>query len=318
MTESGVNVNVGAFDGDRAGVFGSQAAEQLVHESTYLWGMLRSRGVDPDIWTALRRMSVGASWPARLLLQTNAGADGLHKHQPALQATRSVDATECGALAQPAWHAPASEGTQPFEFAISPAGVAWAEGALLDLAGVEVTPGLQWQVAADDDHEGMWYRSRIFQVAGMIDGVAVDGFVGCDEVHLAPGRQNYIDDPLTMTHLSGAWCTWATAYHDGSVEAGHAAFGRNGFGFGLRAADGAVSATTAVSGTVIRDDRGCPTHISFTIDGEEWEFDSDERGMPEQALPGPVRQAEGWFRRVGESRRPVVWCATPEIPAAEA
>jgi hypothetical protein len=319
MTQSDNTVSVGDFDGDRAAAFGAQPPDELVLESTYLWGTFRSRGADSDIWTALRRQCDGASWPARLLLQSNAGANGIRKYQPAVhtigQAARSVDAIEHGASACPAWHAPASEGAEPFDVAVSSTGIVWTEGALLALAGEEVTPGLQWRLPKGDDHEGMWYRSRIFQVAGTIDGVAVDGFVGYDEVHLPPGRQNYVDDPLTVSHLSEAWCTWATAYDDGSVEAGHVAFGRNGFGFGLRATGDAGSATTAVSGTVSRDDLGCPTHIAFDIDGDQWEFTADERGMPAQPLPGPVRQAEGWFRRVGEHRRPVVWCATPEVPA---
>jgi hypothetical protein len=315
MRHSGITVSVGAFDGDRASALLSQPPDELVLESTYLWGTLRSRSADPDIWTALRRLSDGATWPARLLLQSNSGAGGIRKHQPALQAARSIDATERGSSTCAAWHAPASESTESFDVAIRSTGITWNEGALVDLAGAEVTPGLQWRLPKGDDHEGMAYRSRIFQVAGTIDGVAVDGFVGYDEVHLPSGRQNYIDDPLTMSHFSEAWCTWATAYDDGSVEAGHVAFGRNGFGFGLRSTDGAAFATTVVSGTVTRDGQGCPTHLAFDIDGEAWEFSADDRGMPAQPLPGPVRQAEGCFHRVGENRRPVVWCATPEIPA---
>jgi hypothetical protein len=317
MTESGIiAVEVGAFDGDRAS--GAHSQDELALESTYLWGMCRSRGADLDIWTALRRLGADTSWPARLLLQSNAGADGIRKHQPDRQAARSVDATEHGAPACPAcpaWRSPAIDGAEPFDVAVSSAGIVWTEGSLLDLAGAEVIPGLQWGLSKGDDHEGMWYRSRIFRVAGTIDGVGVDGFVGYDEMHLPPGRQNYIDDPLTVSHLSDAWCTWATAYDDGSVEAGHVSFGRSGFGFGLRSTDGVALVTTAVSGTVTRGDRGCPTHIAFDIDGEAWEFDADDRGMPAQPLPGPVRQAEGWFHRVGERRQPVVWCATPEIPA---
>ena len=161
----------------------------------------------------------------------------------------------------------------------------------------------------------MWYRSRIFRATGAVDGVPVDGFVGCDEVHLAPGRQNYVDDPLTATHLSEAWCTWATAYDDGSVEAGHVAFGRDGFAFGLRSTDGVATVTTNVSGTVTHDAHGCPARIAFDVDGDRWEFVADARGFAAEPLPGPVRQAEGWCHRVGETRRPVVWCATPEVPA---
>lgn len=295
------------------------AGSGLVVDSTYLWGLFRSvpsPGVRPDIWSALRRLSGGASWPSRLLLQTNAGADGIAPHRPERQAARSVDAVATGTGATPGWHADATDGTEPLDLAIDGGGLRWSEGELVRLAGAEVTPGLQWYLPPGEGGEGMWYRSRIFRVDGTLDGVAVDGFVGCDDVHLAPGRQNYVDDPLTATHLSDAWCTWATAYDDGSIEAGHAAFGRDGFGFGLRSTDGVAVATTRVAGSVMHDERGFPAHIAFVIDGEAWEFGADPRGLPAQPLPGPVRLAEGWFRRVGETRRPVVWCATPEVPAS--
>ena len=292
------------------------AASGLVHDSTYVWGLFRSEGDPPDIWSALRRLSSGATWPSRLLVQTNAEADGIAQHRLHGQAARSVDAVASSAGATPGWHAAAIDGAEPFDVAIDADGLRWTEGALLQVAGVEVTPGLQWCLPPGRGGEGMWYRSRIFRVAGHLDGVAVDGFAGCDEVHLAPGRQNYVDDPLTATHLSDAWCTWATAYDDGSVEAGHAAFGRDGFGFGLRCTDGVATVTTDVAGSVTRDERGLPAHIAFDVDGEAWEFTADPRGLPRQPLPGPVRQAEGWFRRVGETRRPVVWCATPEVPAS--
>lgn len=292
------------------------AGAGLVIDSTYVWGLFRSAGERPDIWSALRRLSAGATWPSRLLVQTNAGADGIAQHRRERQAARSVDAVASGAAAAPRWRADETEGAEPFELAIDDAGIHWGEGGLLQLIGAEVTPGLQWCLPKGEGGEGMWYRSRIFRVSGTLDGVAVEGFVGCDEVHLAPGRRNYVDDPLTATHLSDAWCTWATAYDDGSVEAGHVAFGRDGFGFGLRSTDGVAAATTRVAGSVMRDGLGFPAHIAFVIDGEAWEFSADPRGLAAQPLPGPVRQAEGWFRRVGETRRPVVWCATPEVPAS--
>jgi hypothetical protein len=70
-----------------------------------------------------------------------------------------------------------------------------------------------------------------------------------------------------------------------------------------------------VVGEVVSVHDGCPVQITFDIDGEAWEFEADARGLALEPLPGPVRQSEGWFRRVGETRQPLVWCATPEIPS---
>jgi hypothetical protein len=283
-------------------------AHGLALESTYLWGLFRS--TTGDIWSALRRLSGGSAWPSRLLLQTNAGATAIVRLEPAEQPARSSDVVADG---RGGWRA------DGFELVVGPGTMRWHEapdgGELVDLAGTEVAPGLQWCLLPSGDHEGMGYRSRIFRVEGTVAGAPAAGFVGCDEVHLVPGRQNYVDDPLTAGHLSDAWCTWATAYDDGTVEAGHLAFGRDGFGFGLRSTGGTADTTTRVSGVVSRDEAGRPARITFDVDGESWEFDADPRGMALQPLPGPVRQAEGWCRRAGETRRPVVWCATPEVPA---
>jgi hypothetical protein len=283
-------------------------------ESTYLWGVFRSGGDRPDILSAMRRLTAGPTWPPRLLLQSNCEAPGIRRHRTEQTSARSVDvigADTAGAMQR---HAAQGSDTESFDLAIHANSVRWSEGAILDVAGSEVTPGLEWTLPAAADHDGMHYTSRMFRVAGHVAGHRVKGFVGCDEVYLAQGRQNYIDDPLTAAHLSQAWCAWATEYDDGTVESGNLAFGRSGFGFGVRADGSVVHVATTVSGSVERNDLGCPQHISFDVDGEPWEFVADQRGCPIEPLPGPVRQAEGWFRRVGETRRPVVWCASPEVP----
>jgi hypothetical protein len=297
----------GPYDGVLTDVLAGQTIAGLVRESTYLWTVLRSRGDHPDIYSAMRRFSGERAWPPRLLLQSNRYSPGIQRHDTASASARSIDVVD--------WSIERGGGAEPFELSIALGSIRWSEGAILDLAGGEVEPGLQWWLPASPEHESMRYASRIFKVTGLCDGVDVDGFVGCDEVHLAPGRQNYIDDPITATHLSGAWCTWAAAYDDGTVEAGHVAFGRDGFGFALRADGSSARTTTRVSGVAECNDLGCPIRVTFDIDGAPWEFTADRRGCPVEPLPGPVRQAEGWFRRVGETRRPVVWCATPEVPA---
>jgi hypothetical protein len=298
----------------------SPVPEGLVLESTYVWGMFRSRSTEPTMYRALRRMApAGTAWPARLLLQGTAAAGGFDRLDSPLVAARSVDGglrkDDGGAISLRAERADHAEAAEPCELDVHDHELRWSEGALLDVRGREVEPGLQWQLAPEGDVEGMHYASRIFLVAGELAGSAVDGFVGIDEVHLAPGRHNYLDDPLTLHHLSAAWCTWATAYDDGTVEAGHTAFGPGGFAFGLRAGAGTAHVSTRVDGDVELDANGCPTGIRVTLDDGAWEFGADALGIAARPLPGPVRQAEGWFRRVGETRRPVVWCATPEVPA---
>lgn len=308
-------VRVGSFDGTPSSATSGAQTLGLQLESTYLWGLHRTQSASADIYSTLRRISNGPAWPSRLLMQSNRGATAIRRIDPERPAARSADIVVDDAPANKRYNAPGSAASESFELTIIDGTLRWSEGSLLELVGQEVTPGLQWCLTSRGDEAGMRYASRIFRVVGVVDGIAVDGFVGCDEVHLAPGRQNYVDDPLTATHLSDAWCTWAAAYHDGSIEAGHAASGRDGFGFGLRSTNGVATTTTDVTSQVVRDERGCPTHIAFDIDGESWEFVADARGLPHEPLPGPVRQAEGWFRRVGETRRPIVWCATPEVPA---
>jgi hypothetical protein len=276
-----------------------------------VWGLFRTRGGEPHIVQVMRRVSPVEAWPPRLVLQSNFGVAGMRRHRIELMAARSRDVEAGGGR----FTAEARDGAQPFELSICPDSARWAEGEILDVSGTEVLPGLQWCVVPDTEGDGMRFASRIFLVEGVFEGIEVDGFLGVDEIHLAPGRQHYVDDPLTASRLSDAWCTWATAYDDGSIEWGHVSFGTDGFGFALRASEGVAHVAERVVGEVVSVRDGCPVHITFDIDGEAWEFEADPRGLALEPLPGPVRQSEGWFRRVGETRQPVVWCATPEIPS---
>lgn len=308
-------VLVGTYDGALTPEVSGVEVVGLERESTYLWGLFRSRGEHPDIYSTLRRLSPTRAWPARLLVQSNREATGIRKIEMRSAAARSAEVASTMDGADQRHVVAGIDDAESFEFALVDDTVRWTEGDILSLDGREVGPGLQWSLPVDVGGDGIRYASRIFRVSGTIEGVAIDGFVGCDQVHLAPGRQNYVDDPLTASHLSNAWCTWACEYDDGSIEAGHTAFGRDGFGFGLRSTNSRSVTTTEVAGDVTGVERGCPTQITVQVDGESWEFVADERGLPLEPLPGPVRQAEGWFGRVGETRRPVVWCATPEVPA---
>ena len=313
MTETPTVVG-GPFDGTVVPSLGGHEIEGLELESTNVWGLFRTRGDEPHIVQVMRRLSQVEAWPPRLLLQSNFGVAGMRRHRIELMAARSRDVESCATGSGWRFTADALEGAQPFELSIEHGSARWAEGQILDVSGEEVTPGLQWCLVPDAGGEGMRYGSQIFKIEGTFEGIEVDGFLGVDQVHLAPGRQHYVDDPMTASQLSDAWCTWATAYDDGSIECGHVSFGAGGFGFALRASDRTAHVAERVTGEVVSVSDGCPMQISVDIDGEAWEFVADGRGLPIEPVPGPVRQAEGWFRRVGETRRPVVWCATPEIP----
>jgi len=310
----------GSYDGTLEPVLQGHAVEGLVEESTYLWGLFRTRSARPDVFQVMRRMAHGAAWPARLLLNSNVGTNGMVRHRIDRTAARSTDIIRRSIPSGVELSAPGAE-SEPLRFAIEDARAHWSEGGILQIEGEEVRPGLQWCLLPSPGGNGMRYTSRIFLVQGQIDDVEVDGFIGMDAVHLQPGHHNYVDDPITAGHLSSAWCTWATAYDDGTVEAGHAAFGPNGFGFALRADADTAYVGETVSGTSTANAEGFPTHITFDIhDGsavDKWEFHADPTALPLEPLPGPVRQAEGVFRRVGETRQPVVWCATPEVPATQ-
>jgi hypothetical protein len=314
MTEAPIVVG-GPFHGTLEASLDGHAIDGLELESTAVWGLFRTRGDEPHIVQVMRRLSPVEAWPPRLVLQSNFGVSGMRRHRIELMAARSREAASHDTASGRRYAVEPNEGAQPLELSLEPGRVRWSEGQILEVAGSEVEPGLQWCVVPSSDGDGMRYASQIFRVEGWFEGIEVDGFVGVDQVHLAPGRQYYVDDPMTASRLSDAWCTWATAYDDGSVECGHVSFGVDGFGFAVRASDGSAHVATHVTGRVVTVSDGCAVEIAVDIDGEPWEFVADPRGLALEPLPGPVRQSEGWFRRVGEARRPIVWCATPEIPS---
>jgi hypothetical protein len=291
------------------------AIDGLELESTYVWGLFRTRGDEPHIVQVVRRLSKASSWPPRLLLQSNFGATGMRRHYIELMSARSRDIEPATSDAGMRLVAAPLDGAQPFELTVN-GSLRWSEGQLLDVHGSQIDPGLQWCLVPGSDGDGMRFASRMFRVEGVFEETDVDGFVGVDQVHLAPGRENYVDDPMTASKLCQLTCKWATAYDDGSLECGYLWFGSDGVGCALRATDGDLQFADAVAGEVVSERDGFPVHVRCEIDGEAWQFVADDRGVPIEPLPGPVRQVEGWFRRVGETRQPVVWCATPEVPTA--
>ncbi len=300
----------GAHDGDPHQLTSAAPAFGLTRESTYLYGTLRD--ADENLYTVMRRRSQSGAWPTRLWTRSSLGANGLDRHDLSFRSACTTSVAVVADRDSTRFEADAHGGDQPMECMLGPERVDWSEGAILHVAGNDVSPGLQWYLPDPDG--SMLYVSRLFIVDGHFDNVAVRGVVGIDDVFLDTGRRNYVDDPITAHHRSQAWCTWATLYDDGSAESGHVAFGPDRFGFGIRSAsNGAVDIATNVSGTVTMN-AGLPEHASFRIDDQEWEFVVDQHG---RCAPtgGPVLQAEGWLRRSGETRRPTVWSASLEVPA---
>jgi hypothetical protein len=292
------------------------ASNGLELESTYLKGVFRTRGDDQHIVQVVRRLSVTESFPPRLLLQSNIGVSGMRRHRIELIAARSRDVESTVESSGVRFEADASDGAQALQVTLDEDGLRWWEGEIFDVSGAEVLPALQWSIVPGDAEPASAMRraTRVFAVSGTFEGVDVDGFVAIEEVCVAAGRQEHVDDPIPAGNITDVWCGWANAYDDGTLEAGQAAFGANGLGFALLASGGEATVAARVSGSVTSDDEGRPTHIWFDVDGQPWEFVADDRGLALEPLPGPLRQAEGSFRRVGEQRRPVVWWATLEVP----
>ena len=303
-------VIAGAHDGNPLRLLSDEAIFGLTRDSTYLFGMLRD--ADGRLWSVMRRRASAPSWPNRLWVRSSFGPAGLDRHdlpQRSATAARVMAAADRGSAR---FYADAADEDEPMTCTVGPDRVEWAEGSILQLSGSDVSQGLQWYLPDVDG--SMLYASRLFAVDGHLLATPVRGIVGLEDVFLDPGRSNYVDDPITRHRLSTAWCSWATCYDDGTAESGHVAFGPGRFGFGMRSsADGALDIGAKVQGEVTLEDVA-PVHATFEIDGQQWEFVVDPYGRC-APLGGPVRQAEGLFQRVGESRRPIVWSASLEVPA---
>lgn len=303
-------VVAGAHDGELAALLSSAPVSGLQRESTYFHALLRD--ADGNLYSTMRRLCAPGGWPNRLFTRSSVATGHIDRHDLPVRtaASAAIDATLRDGAA--VFAGPPADDCEPFAATVSATSLRWAEGAALDLAGDDISQGLQWHL--QDAAGSELYVSRLFEVRGRFHDTPVHGIAGVDQVFLEPGRHNYVDDPITAGHLSLAWCTWANRYDDGSAESGHVAFGPGTFAFAVRSgSDGRVHAGTRINGAVELDG-GSPDRARFEIDDEVWEYTADTNGrcVP---LGGPVVQSEGCLRRVGDSRTPIVWSASMEVPA---
>lgn len=319
MTRAPDVPRLGGFDGAVVGGAHDHSATALLdatpvlglrRESTYLFASLRD--ADDHVYSVMRRLCEPPGWPSRLLTRSSVASGVIDRHDLPVRTAASAAITGTLEDGTAVFSAPPADGAEPCECRVSADRLRWSEGMALAVAGSDVSQGLQWYLP--DSAGSMLYVSRLFHLEGTFHDTAVRGIAGVDQVFLDPGRVNYVDDPLTERHLSLAWSTWANVYDDGSSESGHYAFGPGGFGFAVRSTgDGTVHVAGHVSGSLSLVG-GSPDHATFEIDGEVWEYIVDERGHC-APLGGPVLQSEGCLRRVGDTRTPIVWSASMEVPA---
>ena len=139
------------------------------------------------------------------------------------------------------------------------------------------------------------------------------GFYGADDMYMH--GQIYHHDLLIGKQLHITWYTWATRYTDGTLDAGHFMLGHDGLGMLLLCDEtGAVNRTTDVNGIVELDSTGTwPARIEVHAPGQWWEFLPDAKGRMVDFMPIPNPQAEGRWRRVGDTREPAHWFAYGEV-----
>jgi hypothetical protein len=139
--------------------------------------------------------------------------------------------------------------------------------------------------------------------------------IGFDPIYMYPGGEIYKSkDALVQEKLELVWYTWATRYKDGSIDAGHFTLGNDLFGFAILANEkGEVRFTYDVNGEVDFGQNGYwQEGIKYSAFGEQWEFIPDPKGrlVGLGTLKNP--QVDGRWRRVGDTREPVVWFAWGE------
>ena len=204
-------------------------------------------------------------------------------------------------------------GDRVFGLTVTPTELHWSEGPHADLTGRIIGPGLKFFTPWSEG--GVLYISRLWEISGTVRGREVTGFMGLDNAFTSPGY-SWGHEPVSGNYEL-TWYTWGNRYEDGAVQMGRISSGNGHWGFAIFNNEGGVLArSTDVRSLVTkRDEIGWPLHISYWIDGEEWEWVAEERGrMVDLGLPGQRRtpNSEGQFRRVGEERAITSWMAWGE------
>ncbi|MFB1298494.1 hypothetical protein ACAG24_023545 [Mycobacterium sp. pW049] len=282
----------------------------LPWSAIYLYGSLRDE--EGELYTVLRAPEYSGGGRKRFFLQSTLdGAQDLKVHAASRNSARSTGFVRTHTNGTTSLvSAPDSEG-DAFTFTVDSTTSRWTEGAVIDLRGTLVEPGLHWHLPHAED--GYYYVSQLYDVEGEILGRKVRGFYGADDMYMH--GLCYQDDLLIGRRLHVAWYTWATRYVDGSLDGGHFMLGHDGLGMLLLCDEtGAVRRTTNVTGHVEVDGTGLwPRRIEVHAPGEDWEFLPDPRGRMVDFMPMPNPQTEGRWRRIGDTREPSHWFAYGEI-----
>ena len=304
----------------------------LVPSATFLYGCLRTE--DGAMFEICRRVSHHAEGgakgdaiddetlakPPAILLMMSTEIDGQHLRFDIAAMQQQATTDECEIAMEggdAVWKSPANAAGRPFKITFNEERCSWDEEGLFSLSGPILKPGLHWYLPGRD--YGTYYVSQIFELEGEIMGRRCKGMIGFDQTYMGEDGNLYKSKDLVMENQGhNVWYTWGTRYDDGSYECGHFMVGNGPLGFAVFTDGKDVVATRDVTGTVtLRPGSPFSERIDFVIDGEAWEFTPDPRGaMPDMMRKHPpTPQQEGFMRRVGETRKPVVWFAWGETEA---
>jgi hypothetical protein len=279
------------------------------HKATLVYGTFRAP--DGTAFSALRKVGWESASP--LTIQATAG-DGPFRVRPdtsaAFKGWGVSEAIDDGALVYSSLSGSSGE---PFRLTRGADHLAWTEGSNLALTGTLVGGcGIQWY---DPSPGGGLYSSEQHRVTGTALGQPVDGFVAFDQLFLPPGV-TWFESPYFSSppYLEIAWNTFATAFDDGSVQAGQVMFGGQRLSFAAIVDDnGPAVFSRDVTADITAGPTGYPTAVQYRIDGVPWRWVAEERWqMPDFARGYPddtYRPSEGLFMVDGEHRRPVAWWA---------
>jgi hypothetical protein len=314
----------GAFEPRLDDLLDQRGYHGVVPEGLYPWGTLR--GASGNLYTIARRVPFGPpvsvaekgeerkALGRRLMINSNKDAEGLVLN---LDHLRAAGVSDDPIVERAGDHAVLRNGADPrgksWRIEVNERRMLWNEQDSFSLQGTLIWPGLQWYLIARD--ESTFYASLMFQATGTVLGEPVQGFIFLEQAYMAEGGMLYAHrDTLVAKGVETTWYTFATRYEDGSVEAGHfiAGHDRSGF-FMLTDGQQVLHRSSNLKATVIRNADGhWHDRIDLDVDGERWEMISDPRGRLLSTAKMPNPQQEGLVRRVGETRKPLAWCAWGE------
>ena len=202
----------------------------------------------------------------------------------------------------------------PFECKRTHEGLEYHEGDTVQFTGRRIGPGMQFYVPTGETP--LYYTSIQHRISGHCLGRPAEGFLWWDQCYLPPGVTWRNSDYFKWAEL--AWTVVGNEYEDGSMDVGHICYGADGFNFAFIVNErGEVKhCTTDVTARDIEyKPNTFPGHMYYVVDGQDWEWTVDPIGDCPDMASGQdnYRSSEGYLRRAGEQRKPVVWHAYNEF-----